>query len=799
MAFKKKKDGSSGGKSREEREAEREARKAEHEARREARRSGRGKGKGDDDTAGEKPGKSVGANRNRKDESIIRETVFETAMSSMRGNKPFCVQRDGEDLCVGILLQLAKIGGLTGKDKNDESKGSIITLINNGAIASLYTSELKSEDSIVFIPTVDTLNQMSEFYLLADDIEYELVLISPSDETIEHTGVNVSLDYLIKLHKSKGSIKAKLGDILEDAAPEGQEPVPYVAPPEPTLEPARGQAGADDPFGPDDTGSGSDGDYGLGGDVPPDLDDGDDGDDEDGEDPTASDLDLQDAAGQGQAAQPDAGYAPAQEQPQAPPPPPEPVYVSPEQSMQAMHRKFFNDDMSRDLDTSALEQALAGIGQFRALLLRPEGTWLNEQLNVLIDLANQELYALHEQNLSVVRNQYLTEIGAAYIEEMSAVGDYQADERYATIKAKVDAAMAGIDAMIEEERTKLQAEWDEKVRNAGEAARIHAEQTYRERYLYQHEERMRSIDSEMRAGAQAGELNAIADLKKARMIEAEQRLDLRDSAIIARVVDEYRELLIAETELYRRHESTILKFLDENRANEIARIQVLGKDLDRDDQIAQIQAEYQTRAASMTAEFESRISALQSDIESARVRYAQELSEKDAKYRELQAKYDSDRAEWREQVRDLTDEVGRITEANRRDTDIRVAEIKAQRDSYSDKYDHLVAMQRKGNMLIIAIAVVACLLMFAVGMLLGGGLGGKSDKAPADNPSGIQADVNLGQGDSGEAGASDPSNEVQGNPGAQAPDDNTLDTSGDDSQSPADEQWAAMQDPPLAS
>ena len=46
---------------------------------------------------------------------------------------------------------------LSKKDMKDESKGQIITLINSGGIASLFTADLKAKDSIVFIPNKNTL------------------------------------------------------------------------------------------------------------------------------------------------------------------------------------------------------------------------------------------------------------------------------------------------------------------------------------------------------------------------------------------------------------------------------------------------------------------------------------------------------------------------------------------------------------------------------------------------------------------------------------------------------------------
>ena len=195
-------------------------RAARRQARREARKN---KNKGADESEFGVSDKAVGSNRSRKDESVIREMVFETAVSLMKANKLFRVTRDDEDLYVGILMKFSDIGGLSKKDMKDESKGQIITLINSGGIASLFTADLKAKDSIVFIPNKNTLAQMSEFSLLADDLEYELVLVSAYDETIENTDVFVTLDYLQKCHASNRGVADKLTKVLEPAFVPGED------------------------------------------------------------------------------------------------------------------------------------------------------------------------------------------------------------------------------------------------------------------------------------------------------------------------------------------------------------------------------------------------------------------------------------------------------------------------------------------------------------------------------------------------------------------------------------------------
>ena len=770
-----------------------EASAEERAARREERRANRKKKKGDDsdEPAGKKSDKSVGANRSRKDEAIIKETVFETAVSMMKSNKLFRVTRDDDDLFVGILLRFEDIGGLSKKDMKDESKGQIITLINTGSIASIFTADLKSKDQIVFIPNKSTLEQMSEFSLLADDQDYELVLVNAYDETIDGTDEFVTLDYLLKCHSTNKSIADKLSRVLEPALLPGDEGYSDAAPePEPVREPVQEPVQAvASTF---DDGAGEPSEYEeYGGDTVPDSGesyafgsfDGDefegDGEFEDGDGEGDEEGEYEDGEGSDDGEESEA------------------VYIGAETSAMALSRKFFNDDMARELDTSALEQAIAGIGQFKPLLMRPEDTWLNQQLNAMIDLANKEMFALHQQNLDVVRNSYLNAIGSAYIEEMSVVADYKSDERYTAIAADVESAGAGVEDMVREERERLKAEWDEKLRTAGEVARINAEQTYRERYQFQFEERLRNIDAEVRAGLQAAESRAIGELQAARQREAQIRLDQRDSEEIRKAVESYQASLVSETELYEKHEAAILKFLEDNRAAEIARISVLDSELSRDEKIVRIQNEYATKAEALKADFETRISGLQSDIDTARVRHTRDLADKDLAYQALQSKYDADKAEWKSQIKDLTDEVVKANESKEREVKLRVDEMRAERDSYSQKYDHLVKTQKSTSMLMLALGVVAVLAALMVGLVIGGRLFGSDgrDKLAPDTPPAVSDTANLPGDDDASAGSDAASSgdaagtqvpDAQSQAPASAPAETT---------DPVDPAWAALQDP----
>ena len=119
--------------------------------------------------------------------SILHESVPETVLDDLSSNEAFVMNRDGEDVYVGLLLNADDIGGISKKSNRDEAKGSIIECINSGRIKTLITNALMDEDKLVIIPDAVTIDAMDEYELLAE-APYKLCYINDNCE-VEETDV----------------------------------------------------------------------------------------------------------------------------------------------------------------------------------------------------------------------------------------------------------------------------------------------------------------------------------------------------------------------------------------------------------------------------------------------------------------------------------------------------------------------------------------------------------------------------------------------------------------------------------
>ena len=124
--------------------------------------------------------------RNERLSSVVAETVFDTVLSSMRSMDGFRVGEGDDVRYVGFALDTDEVGGLSKKTNRDETKGQLIESIKGGRIAVLVGPEQLEKDEIVFIPTKDTVEGLSEFESLFKDATFVPVLIG-EDGTIERS------------------------------------------------------------------------------------------------------------------------------------------------------------------------------------------------------------------------------------------------------------------------------------------------------------------------------------------------------------------------------------------------------------------------------------------------------------------------------------------------------------------------------------------------------------------------------------------------------------------------------------
>lgn len=667
------------------------------------------KGKSEAAPADRLSDREVGMVSRAKDDRVLPESVFETMVSVMRRNTKFVVTRDGETYFVGAYLKLADIGGLSKKDMRDESKGAIVNAISAGTMSSIYTAELAKEDAVLFIPNKDTVDFMADFSLLADTAVYELCLVDPSDESIEHSDVRVSHAILAKIHAGRETVQNLLGDVLADAHVEER------------LSSGPFEADEDDGYDePEDVpGDEPDGDVVPDGDVPetsvpgegeppdeefvepPDERDGEAGGSVFDEDDDGS-FDSDASAGGGE------------------------TFVGAEESRAAVNRRFFNPGLERELTADGLDQRLASVLSFKPMDYQSE-TWLGAKANALISAANQKLAEVHALNLTSVRNSYLSKLQAAYSETMSGVDDLTSDERYADMVGAVERQVGDVvDQRVRDEKARLEEAWNQKLAAIGDQARSAAVQSFMAKYGPSHDAEIRDAEHQIRLAAETRVEQARTNLRNLRLSEAQARMDAIDSQLLDEAFEEYDRLAAEEIELATANQREILGYVEAHRAEEIAHDQVAASQSDHSAAMANLDAEWAAKFNAMKSDFEARISAMTADLSSARERHRAELEQREREMRDAASRHDALIEKKDRRIDQLVSDMAALDGRAEAKYQQQVSNLTAERDLLSTQYHSLMdkseSASRRGLIQSAAVGVVALILGLLVGaFFLGGG------------------------------------------------------------------------------
>ena len=621
--------------------------------------------------------------------SVIDESVLEQVLEEMKANTQFISSYEGEPAYVGMLLKTDDIGGLSLKTNKDEAKGSIVECIKNGRIKVYASEELLNNEQFVIIPDAMTLDAMSEFSIL--DIEYELVKVTEDGE-VHPTGIVAGIDQMIEIVNDESlTIDSVIGD--DDEAEE--------AVPDDTLQAEELPEDENNtPFNDSIETS----DY----EEPSVLDEG---------VPDDEELD------QYEDGQSDESYSEAaDEQPQEEDASPQIDYTRDEFD-EAITRRFYSDDLGLEVTTEAFDQQFLHNNLFVPFAEnRPDG-WLNNYLNDMSRQYNQELYQLHQQNLAELRDEFFTMVSLG-AQQIVADCDYSTEATvfgqqasYAE-QAKHDADMH-CDDEIAKRKDAINEEWERKLNEVGEAAAAQARQQYKDRYTRQHEDDLFRVQSSVMDEIEQGynaEMRKIHDERKAL---AQKKMDAFIHEALQQAALHRKDMLAVENTRYHEMQAELQKFMDENRKDEIARSEVLARELAQSKKVDEVLAESTQKLNNLAADYDAKRLALLQEIDVTEKRHKSELATQKASHESAMVDLQERNRSLQSRVDQLVSDISNLDDRKSREVEKQIAELKAENQAWSAKCDNIMEMHKHGNVIGIFLAAVAVIAAIAIGFIAG--------------------------------------------------------------------------------
>ena len=627
--------------------------------------------------------------------SVIDESVLEQVLEEMKANTQFISSYEGEPAYVGMLLKTDDIGGLSLKTNKDEAKGSIVECIKNGRIKVYASEELLNNEQFVIIPDAMTLDAMSEFSIL--DIEYELVKVTEDGE-VHPTGIVAGIDQMIEIVNDESlTIDSVIGD--DD---EAEEAVPDDYAEE--VDTSQAEELPEDENNTPFNDSIETSDY----EEPSVLDEG---------VPDDEELD------QYEDGQSDEGHSEADdEQPQEEDASPQIDYTRDEFD-EAITRRFYSDDLGLEVTTEAFDQQFLHNNLFVPFAEnRPDG-WLNNYLNDMSRQYNQELYQLHQQNLAELRDEFFTMVSLG-AQQIVADCDYSTEATvfgqqasYAE-QAKHDADMH-CDDEIAKRKDAINEEWERKLNEVGEAAAAQARQQYKDRYTRQHEDDLFRVQSSVMDEIEQGYNAEMRKIHDERKVLAQKKMDAFIHEALQQAALHRKDMLAVENTRYHEMQAELQKFMDENRKDEIARSEVLARELAQSKKVDEVLAESTQKLNNLAADYDAKRLALLQEIDVTEKRHKSELATQKASHESAMVDLQERNRSLQSRVDQLVSDISNLDDRKSREVEKQIAELKAENQAWSAKCDNIMEMHKHGNVIGIFLAAVAVIAAVAIGFIAG--------------------------------------------------------------------------------
>lgn len=664
---------------------------------------------------------------------VLHESVVETVMEQgFAQNTDFIYK----GRYVGLFFDTAWIGGLTRKSSKDEAKGSIVENINSGRMYVLITAELMDIECMVIVPDAQTIDCMDEYSILRD-VEYPLCYVSDNGD-VEITDIKVTIDKIQSIiMDDKRTVAELFGDTPVVSDDDSVAQTDFVS--DDDNDNYDDDASYDDVdndtsfFSDDDMLYDESEDEAVDEAVDKTVDtpflgsssDWDDAQTDSAVDDNWSGIDY----GQSDMEYMDESSDEEEEEDE------EIEDISQEEYESVMKRKLYSDDLDLEITTEAFDSQFLHMNSFVPFNESRGAGWINGYLEQMSRDANADMRRLHQDNLLKMRTTYFNMI-SLYCSDVAKLLDYTDDKTefgqiYMVINRAHEESMNKLDSVISDKKNVLEKEWQEKLAEVGNAASNAAVQQYRDRHENQYKAALLRVESDEKARVIDEFNDNLRKMHDDRRRMALQKLDMGINSALSEVSRMYQELLDEENARYKEHQKALIDFIDANRKDEVVRSEVLADELAQNERADAVRAEYTAKIQQLTADFEARSKILADELAQTRKQSASVLADKDNEYRDKLRKSSDETATLQARIDNLIEQISHLDEKKDAEYRMRMDDLIGEREAFSQKYDHLVDMQKKGSLLAITFAAVGVITALVIGFVAGEyvNIKGKSQEA----------------------------------------------------------------------
>lgn len=552
-----------------------------------------------DDKANKKEKKSKKKKKKSWMPEFFDESVLENSLVELKENERFSFETDDGMIYVALFVDSESFGGFNRKSKKDEDIGQMIEQIESGDIKCIMTSELMEDGKFIIIPDKESVDVCMQFSNLRD-ITYNFIFITENME-MDIKDKIVSMEDVKNFLDSDENIITFLNNHGFDYEIEEEEDEEEFVDEDfsdneiPFLDDDNDESSydiEDDLYDDNQNDEGIDTNEDFSEDIPYENNDNSyeientlDDIDEELEDELFEEEDITE-----------------------------------EENNIAINDILLSTDLDLTLSNDPFSEVFENIDSLPLFPEDRESGWIHDYLNEYSRLNNTDLKALRADDMGSLRRSYFT-LASAMAKEIEKKYDLDGDNEFAesfkNLKEIRDSKRDGIDSEVEKKKNDHREFFDKEVQKVREAAANEAESKYRQRNDKAFLDECRDLRSDLLLEIETDYNKEFKELDRKRKELANKEFEASISEIISNLMEDHSKNVESEKRAYDAYSKKLKEFIDDNREDEIKRINAIAKANEMDNRVARNYEEYQEKLNTLVAESNATSKRLEREKEEA--------------------------------------------------------------------------------------------------------------------------------------------------------------------------------------
>ena len=686
----------------------------------------------DDSKESVKKGRAPKKGKHQK-KAPLSYTALEPFVDSLYRENGFTYNDGSEDRGVVLVLPFSEIGGLTNSkaDKRDQSKGILVTAINKGDFEVFFDEAQDEAEQLVILANSDSIDTLADFSILKN-AEFRWAYFSEDGE-LEETEYVSNMNELIA-HRS--DVEGYFNSIFEDEDEEENKSVEQTF-----------NVNVHRTFDNSLNELDSLGDLNGGLDVAESVFETPVAEPtytETYEEPTFEDVSAQETYVQNVEPVFEESYdEPAFEDVAEPQ---EEYYdgaydedlmadeytVDEDSVQQVVNQVLYNGDLELEMPVDRFREIyLSGASDYLIPYYQEDGSWLTQEANRLIHAANDDINRRVMSDLDIANSTYIRLLNDLSVKTAEMFNLKGKNEYVNQIKVE-DEVLAesknNAEARIAEYEEKQHDEYERRREAKGDEAKANAMNVYDQQNFDKFKRQLEEHRRNELKLIQSNYNDNLVTIKDRRKQEAQTYYESGVAKILSELGKHYIAIRDAQKDYANQWGDKIIEFLDDNRAQDIARVEVMQRNLENDARFTQVESEAQAKIQSLTEQFNAEVELLRAnskrelDDASSRIEVLQAEKERlfadrenlatrsSDDYRLLSEKYETVNAELAEAKTKAAMFELQQSQLNQRDREI---------ENWKNQVEIISKANNQNKVAFFCVAVVAVVAAILIGMITG--------------------------------------------------------------------------------